>query len=110
MSIMVLICFIFKWEPEMTLAVALTCLVISAPAVISLNAICWILRRVQLSLVFAWILLMAIIPLLVVVPAVLLVNALPGDTGFLVVLGMLSAYTGILGHGVSIAQLFKSLL
>ena len=105
-----LICWFFGWETEMIIMVLAYSLVISAPAVISLNAICWVLRRMHLSLAFAWMLLLAMIPLLVLVPAMLLVNALPGDTIFLVLLGMLSAYAGILGNGESIAQLFKSLL
>ena len=105
-----LICCFFGWQTEMIIMVLAYSLVISAPAVISLNAICWVLKRIQLPLAFAWMLLLAMIPLLVLVPAMLLVNALPGDTAFLLLLGMISAYAGIFGNGESIAQLFKSLL
>ena len=110
LCVMLPLCLFFRWDHETTIAVLLLCLVVSAPAVISLNAICWLLKRVALSVAFAWVLLLAMIPLLVLMSAVLFVNTLPGDTGFLMVIGMGSAYAAIFGHGLSVAQLFKSLL
>ena len=108
MMVMLAVCLVFRWDLATTAAVLFMSLVISAPAVISLNAICWLLRKVEITISFAWILLLAAVPLLVVIPSLLLAGTLPGDPAFLAGLGIFCSYAGLFGYGNAIAQLFKS--
>jgi hypothetical protein len=107
MMLVMISCLVFNWKSSMMLSALTACLVISAPAVIMVNAIHWILQRVVVETAFAWIILLSSIPLLVIVPAILFADELPGDVFFLVVLGLISSYAGLFGHGLSITKLFK---
>lgn len=108
MMVIMIICQVFNWGSSMMLTALTACLVMSAPAVIMVNAIHWILKRIVVEVAFAWILLLSSIPLLVAIPAILLADELPGDVSFLIVMGIISSYAGLLGHGLSITKLFKS--
>ena len=108
-SVLILIvCLVFNWDKKMILSALTACLVLSAPAVIMVNAIHWILTKLLVEVAFAWIILFSSIPLFVVMTAVLLADKLPGDVLFLSVLGMISSYAGLLYHGLSITRLFQS--
>lgn len=101
-------CLVFNWNINMMFAALNACFVMSIPAVILVSSIHWILKRIEVEISFAWILLLSFIPLFIVVPAILFVDQLPGDVFYLVVLGVVSSYTGLLGQGISITKLFKS--
>lgn len=53
-------------------------------------------------------LLMASIPPLALTAAWLFADFVPGKVGFVLLLGILSGYAGILYHGISVSQFFNS--
>ena len=107
-SVTMVLCYLFNWTTPM-LAVAMTVsFVISLPFTILLHVLLFMIKKVQLARVFFWIILLAPVPLLAVIPAGLFSELVPGDTWFLVVLGMVAAYTAIFTNGISIAQIFNS--
>ena len=52
--------------------------------------------------------LLASIPLLSFIAAVLFADYVPSKVWFLVLFGMLSSYVAVLRHGISVTQLFNS--
>jgi F0F1-type ATP synthase assembly protein I len=82
--------------------------VISSPAAICLHIMMWVSQKSNLEKGFVWMVLMASIPLLSLVIAWLFADYVPGKVWFLLLLGMLSGYVGILSHGLSVAQIFNS--
>jgi hypothetical protein len=103
------ICLLFKWNTSMMLVSMIACLVISAPSVIAVNAMCWLLKRFQLAVSFLWVIILSSIPVLAMIPAFIFCDELPGDVIFLLGLGMISCYAGILRHGQHLTQLFKTI-
>jgi hypothetical protein len=86
----------------------LASIAISSPATISLHFMTWLSRKINLERGYAWMILFASIPLLSLLAACLFAHYVPGKVWFLLPLGMLSGYVGILSHGISVAQLFNS--
>ena len=106
-SVLLLACIIYKW-PVMMIAIAmLASIVLSAPAMLSLQLLLWITQKVKLERGFIWMVLMAFIPLLALLVARLFADYVPGKTGFVMLLVMASGYSAILSCGISIAQFFK---
>jgi hypothetical protein len=101
-------CLLLKWHPAAVITALVASLAISAPALVSVQAALWTMKRIRTTRAFLWMLLMASIPLFALVPACLLADAVPGKTWFLVVLGVGSGYIGMLAQGGSIAQLLNS--
>ena len=105
---MMVLCFLFDWNNPM-LAVAISVsFIISLPFTILLHVLFCMIKKVQVARMFFWIILLAPVPLLAFIPAGLFSELVPGDTWFLIVLGMLAAYIGIFTNGISIAQIFNS--
>jgi hypothetical protein len=102
-------CLLFNWNLTMMLFSITACLVISAPSVIVVNAMCWLLKRFQLAISFLWILILSSVPVLTMIPALIFCDELPGDVIFLLALGMTSSYVGILRHSQHLTLLFKSI-
>ena len=53
-------------------------------------------------------LLMAFIPLLALLAAWFFADYVPGKTGFLLCLGIVSGYVGVLSHGISVTKFFNA--
>lgn len=107
-SAMLLICFIFHWPVLMIGITLLASLVLSSPATILLQVLIWLSQRRKLERSFIWMLLMALIPLFALIAAWLFADFVPGKIWFLLLLGIVSGYVGILTHGISVAQFFNS--
>jgi hypothetical protein len=107
-SVMLLVCFICNWPLVMIGVVMLASLVISSPATISLHIMMWLSQKGNLEKGFAWMLLLASIPLLSFITAWLFADFVPGKVWFLLLLGMASGYAGILTYGISVSQFFNS--
>ncbi len=107
-SAMLLICFIFHWPIMMIGVTLLASLVISSPATILLHVLAWLTQKRKLEGGFIWMLLMAFIPLFALIAAWLCADFVPGKIWFLLLLGIVSGYVGILSHGISIAQFFNA--
>lgn len=99
---------ICKWPALMIVAAILASIVISSPATVLLHFMMWLSHRTNLQRGFIWMMLFAFIPVMSLVAACLFAAYVPGKVWFLLLLGMLSGYVGILSHGFSIAQLFNS--
>ena len=106
-SVLLLACIIYKWPLLMIAIAMLASIVLSAPAMLSLQLLLWITQKVKLERGFIWMVLMAFIPLLALLVAWLFADYVPGKTGFVMLLGMASGYAAILSYGIPIAQFFK---
>jgi hypothetical protein len=86
----------------------LASIVISSPATISLQVFAWLFKKMRVEKSFMWMLLLASIPLTSLIIAWLFADFVPGKIGFILLLGMLSSYVGILAQGISVSQFFNS--
>jgi len=86
----------------------LASLVISSPAMISLNLFVWLFQKIKLERGFAWMLLLSSIPVLSLCVAWLSADFVPGKTWFILLLGILSGYVGLAANFISVSQFFKS--
>lgn len=107
-AVMILLCFLFGWNKSMLMVAVSASFIISLPFTILLHVIFWMIKKLKVARLFFWIVLLAPVPLLAFIPAGLFSELVPGDTWFLIVLGMLTAYIGIFTNGISIAQIFNS--
>ncbi len=103
------LCYFFNWPAELMLVTALISLVVSSPGVLIVHAVTWLLKRWTIPTGFAWIMLLAALPLAVSIPAFVFEESLPGNTMFLIVLGMLAAYVTVFSQGRGISKLFQSI-
>ena len=103
-----LLCIICKWPVLMVVAALLASIAISSPATFLLHLIMWLSHKTNLQKGFAWMMLFAFIPVMSLVAACLFAAYVPGKVWFLLSLGILSGYVGIISHGFSIAQAFNS--
>src|SRR5690242_95309 len=87
-SVLLLACIVYKWPLWMIAIAMLSSIVLSAPAMVSLQLLLWISQNVKLEKSFIWMVLMAFIPLLALLVAWLFADYVPGKTGFLMVLGI----------------------
>ena len=108
MPLMLLICLMFKWPLFMIVVTMIVSIVLSSPATILLHLMMRLAQKQTIERSFAWMALLASIPLLSFITAWLFADYVPGKVWFLVLAGMLSGYVGILSHGISVAQLFNS--
>jgi hypothetical protein len=107
-SVIGLACLVCKWPLFMIAVALLASVVLSSPAVVSLQLMVLISKKIKLERGFVWMILMACIPVLALLVAWLFADYVPGKTGFLLLLGIVSGYVGILSHGISVAQFFNS--
>ena len=108
MPIIVSLCLVCKWPLTMIVNAVLASIVISSPATISLQVFAWLFKKMRVEKSFMWMLLLASIPLTSLIIAWLFADFVPGKIGFLLLLGMLSSYVGILAQGISVSQFFNS--
>ena len=106
--VMLTTCMLFKWSPLMSTLTVLASLVISSPALFSLQILLWLSERIQFQKGFAWMLLLALIPPLALISGWLMADFVPGETWVLLLLGIFSGYVGILTHSISVTQFLKS--
>jgi hypothetical protein len=107
-SIILAICLLYNW-PIVALANAvLASVVISSPALVSLQVLLWLSQKADMEKSFAWMLLLAFIPPLALLVGWLLSGFVPGKTGFLLLLGSLSAYTAVFAHALSVSRFFNT--
>lgn len=106
--IVLVTCLVFKWPATMVLVAFLAAIVISSPAMISLNLFVWLFQKIKLETGFVWMLLLSSIPVLSLVVAWLSADFVPGKTWFVLLLGMLSGYAGLATNFISVSQFFKS--
>jgi hypothetical protein len=102
------ICLFLKWHPLMILTALMASLIISVPPVVSLHALLWLVKRMRISRIFAWMLLFASLPLLASLPAFAFASLVPGKAGVLILMGIISGYAALLAQGMPIAQLFNA--
>ncbi len=103
------LCYFFNWSREMMITTAFISLVLSSPGVLIVHAVAWLLKRLSISTGFAWILLLAALPLAVSVPAFVFEETLPGNELFLIALGMITSYAVVLSQGTAISRIFQSI-
>jgi hypothetical protein len=106
--LILLVCLMFKWHVYMITIAMVGSIVISSPATIALHFMMWLSQKRTLERGFLWMVLFASIPLLSLIVACLFADYVPGKVWFLLLLGMLSGYIGILSNGISVAQFFNS--
>ena len=106
-SVLLFICVVLGYDWILIASILLLALVMSAPPVILLHLVFFIIQKIRLTKIAAWIALLAAIPLLSLVPALMFDAIIPGDTIVLVALGMLSSYGGVLIQGISISELIN---
>lgn len=106
-SVILFVCLFYKWH-FITIGVALLAsIVLSSPATLALHILLYLSRKIKFVGSFPLMLLMAAIPLLSLLAAWLFAEYVPGEIGFLLCLGIVSGYVGILSHGISVAQFFN---
>ena len=107
-AVLLLACIVCNWPAVAVCITAMASLIIGLPAMLSLHILLCLSQKLKLEGSFVWTLLLASIPLLAFIVAWLFAGYVPGKTWFILLLGMSSAYAGILTNGISIAQLFNS--
>jgi hypothetical protein len=105
--ILLFICILLGYDAMLTLHVLSASIVISAPPVLALNTIFWILGKVKLGTTASWMLVLGSLPLLSLLPASMFVRALPGDQLVLMLLCIISGYAGLFSQAISISKLFN---
>jgi len=101
-------CILCKW-PLITVVIALLAsIVISSPALISLQILVWLFQRIKFGWAFLRMPLFSLIPLLSFIVALLFAGFVPGKIWFVLLIGILSGYTGLFKIGISISQFFNS--
>lgn len=106
--LLLFICILLGYEWKLCLSLLGMALLISTPPVLLLHLLIILLKKIRLSTGAAWMVLFGCVPITAFITATLLVDVLPGDTGALAALAILSSYFGILSQGFSIAELFNS--
>jgi hypothetical protein len=106
-GILLSICVLLGYDVMLTLHVLSASIVISAPPVLALNTIFWILGKVKLGSAASWMLVLGSLPLLSLLPASMFVRALPGDQLILMLLCIISGYAGLFSQAISISKLFN---
>jgi hypothetical protein len=107
-STIVLACLVCKWPLAMTIAAVLASIVISSPSTISLHLMFLLTQKIRIGKGFMWMVLLASIPVTSFITALLFADFVPGKVWFLLLLGMVSGYAGILINGISLSQSFNS--
>ena len=107
-STVVLACFVCKWPLVTTVTAVLVSIVISSPPTISLHLLFLLTQKIRLERGFVWMVLLASIPVSSFIVAWLFADFVPGKVWFLLLLGMLSGYAGVLINGISVSQFFNS--
>lgn len=107
-SVFILACIVCNWPLQTTIQAVLACLLIAAPVTICVHFVLWLCGKVHVDTGFAWMLLLAALPPLHLITAKFLAVYVPGQTIFVLVVGLLSAYAAVLSHGPSISQLLKT--
>lgn len=107
-SVILLVCLFYKWHFIMIGTALLASIVLSSPATIALHVLLWLSRKIKFEGSFPWMLLMASIPLLSLLVAWLFADYVPGEIDFLLCLGIVSGYVGVLSHGISVTQFFNA--
>ena len=108
-SAVLLICLFCKWHFAMIGIALLASIVLSSPATIALQILLWLSHKIKFEGSFSWMLLLSSIPVLALLVAWLFADYVPGRTGALFFLGLVSGYVGILSHGISVTQIFNAL-
>src|SRR5689334_8282071 len=106
-AILLSICILLGYDALLTVHVLSASVVISAPPLLALNTIFWILSRVKLGSAASWMLVLGALPLLSLFPASMFVRALPGDQLVLMLLCIFSGYAGLFSQAISITKLFN---
>jgi hypothetical protein len=107
-STIILACFVYQWPLQMTIAAILACIVISSPPAISLHLLFLLAQKIRIEKNFVWMVLLASVPVSSFIAAWLSADFFPGKLSFLLLLGMLSGYAGILMNSISVSQFFNS--
>lgn len=107
-STIILACLVCKWPLLMTITAILASIVISSPSTISLHLLFLLSEKRRMEKAFVWMVLLASIPLSSFIAAWLFADLVPGKTWVLLLLGMLSGYTGILINGISVSESLNS--
>lgn len=101
-------CLVCQWPVTMIIIAMLASIVISSPAMLSLQVFVWLFQKIKFERIFIWMLLLSSIPILSLVVAWLFAEFVPGKIWFVLLLGMLSGYVGLLTNGLSVSQFFNS--
>jgi len=105
--IVLLTCFLCEWPLLMIIVALFASIIIVSPVLFSLQIVVLLFKRVQFRRSFMWMLLLSLIPLLSLLVAWMFADFVPGKIWFVLLVGMLGSYTGILKNGISVTQLFK---
>jgi hypothetical protein len=103
-STIVFACLVCKWPLAMTIAAVLASIVISCPSTISLHLMFLLAQKIRIPKAFFWMVLFASIPVTSFITALLFAEFVPGKVWFLLLLGILSGYAGILTNGITLSQ------
>ena len=107
--IVMLTCLLCKWPFVMITIALLASIAICSPAMLSLQILIWMFQKIHVEQAFAWMLLFSFIPLWSFIVAWLLADFVPGKIWFVLLIAMFSGYIGLLKHGISVSQFFKSI-
>ena len=99
-----ILCLFCRWPWAPMIRALIVATVIVLPCVLSVHALILVVGRIKMTRVFAWILLFSLMAVLSVIPAKYFSPMVPGKTLPVILMSILSGYTGILGNGLSIAQ------
>lgn len=104
----VLVCtWYLNWSAEGVVYAVLLSGGIVLPVLFWLQACLWLVKKYGLAPAFTWMLILAALPLLLIVPAYGLAPLLPGDGLPLLLIGLFLSYAGILGEAIRIQSLMQ---
>ncbi|HUQ66587.1 MAG TPA: hypothetical protein VM101_10545 [Flavitalea sp.] len=107
-GILFFICLMLGYDSHMILFELLTSLLLALPAIASVFFSLLLIRMLQLNKIAGWMLIFTILPIVSILPALQLSEAVPGDIILITSLSTASGYAGILSNGISISELFNS--
>ncbi len=108
-SILLLVCLCLGYNEKLLLVELSASIPLCAPPLIALHLVFTLVQRTGLRGSAAWILLLAALPLLSLLPAYFFAPLVPGNVLVLAGLILFSSYIGLLRNGTSIMKRFNTI-
>lgn len=109
LSILLLVCLCLGYSEKLLLVELSASIPLCAPPVVALHLVFLLVQRTGLRGSAAWMLLLAALPLLSLLPAYFFAPLVPGNVLVLSGLILLSSYIGLLRNGTSIMKRFNTI-
>jgi len=107
-SLLLCLCIILGYDLRLILLEGAISLALSLPSFMALQLVFMLLHSYRFPASLAWILVLALVPLLSVPTAFFLAGDMPGKVPVLAGMALAGSYAGLLFHGISINRSFQN--